>query len=79
MSDPISKDIFGSAADPIVAMLLAGEADTVYEAEEKYLNEHIPDVIRLVESGLPDEEFRNHPLIVMLLAHGSRDWEDSLA
>jgi hypothetical protein len=72
-------DITMYADDPIVAMLLRGEADTVHEAEEKYLDEHLADVVRLVDSPLSDDEFRNHPLIIMLLSHGSRDWEDSVA
>jgi hypothetical protein len=79
MSEPAPDDIAGITDDPIVAMLLRGEADTVSEAEEKYLDAHIADVVRLVESPLSDDELRNHPLIVMLLSHGSRDWEDSLA
>jgi hypothetical protein len=59
-------------------MLLLGAAQTVSEAEEAYLDAHLREVIRLVESPLSDEEFRAHPLIVLLLSHGSRDWEDSL-
>jgi hypothetical protein len=64
-------------ADPIVQMLLSGEADAVAEAEEKYLDANLRLVIELVESPLSDEEFRAHPLIQLLLSHGSRDWEDS--
>jgi hypothetical protein len=65
-------------SDPIVKMLLRGEAATVSEAEEKYLDANIRQVIALVESPMSDEAFRAHPLIVMLLSHGSREWEDSL-
>ena len=65
--------------DPIVQMLLRGEAETVSEAEEKYLNANLRQVIDLVESPLSDAEFRNHPLISLLLSHGSRDWEDSVS
>ena len=64
--------------DPIVEMLLAGEAQTASEAEELYLDRHIPDIIKLVESSLSDQDFRAHPLIMLLFAHGSRGWEDSL-
>jgi hypothetical protein len=64
--------------DPIVGMLLRGEASTVHEAEEKYLDAHLHEVVALAGSPLPDEEFRRHPLVMMLLAHGSRDFEDSL-
>jgi hypothetical protein len=59
-------------------MLLRGEADTCAEAEERYLDAHIQEIVELVMSPLPEEQFRRHPLIMMLFAHGSRDWEDSL-
>ncbi len=64
--------------DPIVELLLSERASTAYEAEEIYLDEHLKDVVALVESPLSDEEFRRHPLIMMLMAHGSRGYEDSL-
>ena len=64
--------------DPVAQILLAGEAATPSEAERKYLEDHLADVLRLVQSPLSDEEFRRHPLIVMLFSHGSRGWEDSL-
>ncbi len=65
-------------ADPVAQILLAGEASTPSEAERKYLENHLEDVLRLVESPLTEEEFRRHPLIAMLFSHGSRGWEDSL-
>jgi hypothetical protein len=64
--------------DPIVSLLLSGEASTVDAAEELYLDRHIDDVVTLVRSPLSDDEFRRHPLIALLLARGSRGWEDSL-
>lgn len=64
--------------DPIVEMLLRGEAANVHEAEEMYLDAHLHEVVELAESSLSDQEFRRNPLIAMLLAHGSRDSEDSL-
>ncbi|MBI4585343.1 MAG: hypothetical protein HY717_15115 [Planctomycetes bacterium] len=67
-----------SCEDPVADLLLKGEAATVAEAEELYLNTHLDEVIRLVESPLSDAEFRCHPLIQLLLARGSRAWEDSL-
>lgn len=57
--------------DAIMQMLLSGEAQTLYEAEEKYLDEHLRDVVALADSGMSDAEFGDHPLIVMLMAHGS--------
>ena len=64
--------------DPIVAMLLAGEAESVSEAEELYLDRHLAEVVTLVESSMSDREFREQLLIALLFAHGSRAWEDSL-
>jgi hypothetical protein len=64
--------------DPVARILLTNEAATASEAERRYLENHLDEVLRLVESPLSDREFRRHPLIVMLLAHGSRGWEDSL-
>jgi hypothetical protein len=64
--------------DPIAALILSGRAHTVDEAEELYLDEHLDEVVRLVESDLTDDEFRRHPLIALLFARGSRPLEDSL-
>ena len=64
--------------DPVVDLILAGRASTVDEAEELYLDEHLDEVVRLAESDLSDEEFRRHPLIMLLLARGSRPPEDAL-
>ena len=65
--------------DPVVEMLLREEASNPSEAEARYLDAHIEDIVELVKSSLTEEEFRRHPLIMMLFAHGSREWEDSLA
>lgn len=69
--------------DPVTALLLSGEAKTVHEAEEKFLNGNVEavcsKVLELVESDLSDEAFARHPLIMLLRGHGSRRWEDSLA
>jgi len=64
--------------DPIVQLLLSGRVETAWEAERLYLDEHIHEVVALVNSSLSDEEFRQHPLIAILLSHGSRGWEDSI-
>ena len=63
--------------DPVTQLLLDGEASTASEAEHLYLERHLDEVVRSVESPLTDEEFRLHPLIQALFAHGSRGWEDS--
>lgn len=70
-------DVDASTGDPVADLIVAGRAATVAEAEELYLDEHLDDVVRLVESDLSDAEFRRHPLIALLLARGSRTWEDS--
>jgi hypothetical protein len=62
----------------IDALLLSGRATTMAEAERLFLDAHLRDVAELAER-LSDEEFRRHELIRLLLAHGSRPWEDSLA
>ncbi len=64
--------------DPVIRFLLSGQARTLEEAEEMYLDASLPEVIRLLQSPLSDEELARHPLMVMLRAHGSRSWEDSL-
>lgn len=64
--------------DPIAQLLLNGEARTASEAERKYLESHLDEVLQLVRSPLSEEEFRRHPLIALLFSHGSRGWEDSL-
>jgi len=64
--------------DPGLHLLLTGQAQTVAEAEEIYLNASLPEVIRLLQGPLSDEELGQHPLLVMYRRHGSRGWEDSL-
>jgi hypothetical protein len=65
-------------SDPVCHLLLTGQAQTVAEAEELYLNASLPEVIRLLQSPLSDEELGRHPLLVLFRRHGSRGWEDSL-
>jgi hypothetical protein len=64
--------------DPVLRHLISGEAATLHEAEELYLNRSMPEILRLFDSDLPDEELVNHPLLVLLRSHGSRPWEESL-
>jgi hypothetical protein len=63
----------------VTELLLDGRATTCAEAEAMYLDAHLADVAALARSGLSDGEFRRHPLILLLMSHGSRGWEDSLA
>ena len=64
--------------DAVLHLLLTGQAGSVAEAEEMYLNASLPEVIRLLQSPLSNEELGRHPLLVMFRRHGSRGWEDSL-
>jgi hypothetical protein len=64
--------------DPIIHLLISGESATLHEAEELYLNRSMPEILRLIESTLSDEELVNHPLLMLLRSHGSRAWEESL-
>jgi hypothetical protein len=65
-------------SDPVAEMILSGEARTVDEAEELYLDRHLMEVVDLVRSPLSEAEFRRHPLIMLLMARGSRGHDDSL-
>ncbi len=71
-------DITHLSNDPVAQLLLSGKAETVREAEELYLDSCLPEVVRLLESGLSDEELGRHPLMQMLRSHGSRGWEESV-
>lgn len=64
--------------DPVVELLMSGRATTLGEAENLYLDEHLAEVVELVNGPLSDEEFRRHPLIQLLMAKGSRGFEDSV-
>ena len=62
----------------IVDLILAGRAATAAQAEEIYLAEHLAEVLALVAGPLSEKEFRDHALIRLLFARGSRTREDSL-
>jgi hypothetical protein len=64
--------------DPVLRLLWRGEARTVHEAEEQYLNASMPAILELLASDLSDSELCSHPLLVLLRVHGSRGREDSL-
>jgi hypothetical protein len=70
------EDLSHLTDDPVAQLLLSGKAQTVREAEELYLDSCLPEVLRLLESDLSDEELGRHPLMVMLRRHGSRGWEE---
>ena len=58
-------------------LLLSGRAKTASEAEEMFLDSHLPDLARLA-IDLDDHTFERHEAIRLLMAHGSRRWEDAL-
>ena len=64
--------------DPVVRLVLSGQAQTLDEAEEMYLDASMAEVLQLIGNKLADEQLSNHPLLALLRAHGSRGWEDSL-
>jgi hypothetical protein len=71
-------DLPGAIDDPVMVLLFQGQAETLHEAEELYINASLPEVVRLAASDLTNEQLAEHPLIQLLVAHGSRGWEDSL-
>jgi hypothetical protein len=68
----------GVTDDPVIQLLLCGEAQTLHEAEEKYLDAAIPEILELLRGPMDNDELRRHPLLNLVLAHGSRGWEDSI-
>ena len=64
--------------DPVIQLLYCGEAQTLHEAEEQYLDQALPEILSLIGSSLSNNELARHPLLHLILAHGSRSWEDSL-
>jgi hypothetical protein len=75
---PELEDIMHVSSDPVAQLLLRGTAETLREAEEIYLDACLPEVVRLLQSGLSDEELGRHPLMQMLRSHGSRGWEEAI-
>jgi len=75
---PDLEDITFVSSDPVAKLLLSGRAATLREAEELYLDSCLPEVVRLLQSGLSDEELGRHPLMQMLRSHGSRGWEEAI-
>ena len=75
---PELDDLTLVLSDPVAQLLLRDRAKTLREAEELYLDSCLPEVVRLLQSGLSDEELGRHPLMRMLRSHGSRGWEEAL-
>ena len=70
------------ANDPVLELLLTGQAATAQEAEALFLKHNVDlitrQVLELVASDLSEEALSLHPLAILLRGHGSRQWEDSL-
>ena len=64
--------------DPVLKLLLSGQARSLEEAEEAYLDASLPEFYALLNGPLSDEELEHHPLVSLLVSRGSRAWEDSL-
>ena len=75
---PELEEITRISSDPVSQILLRGGAETLREAEELYLDSCLPEVVRLLGSGISDDELGRHPLMRMLRSHGSRAWEEAL-
>src|SRR4051812_23303738 len=73
-SNMTSQSDMQSAIDEL---LLSGSASTMAEAESMFLDAHLVEIAGLAER-LTEEEFGSNELVRLLLAHGSRPWEDSL-
>lgn len=75
---PEPEDITRMSSDSVSQLLLRGKAKTLREAEELDLDTCLPEVVRLLQSGLSDEELGRHPLVQMLRSHGSREWDEAI-
>lgn len=47
--------------DPVIQLLLRGEAQTLHDAEEMYLNAAIPEILNLLTSPLTNDELAQAP------------------
>jgi hypothetical protein len=72
------EEILKATNDPVTRLLLSDSTLTLREAEERYLDACLPEVIQLLEAPLSEEELGRHPLMIMLRWHGSRGWEESV-
>jgi hypothetical protein len=54
--EPPGDPIPGVTDDPVIQLLLRGEAKSLYEAEEKYLDAALPEILALIGSPLTNEE-----------------------
>ena len=64
--------------DPVLQLILTGQARNLDEAEELYLDQSLPVVIHLIGSSQSNSEIEQHPLLRLLRSRGMRGREDSL-
>jgi hypothetical protein len=57
--------------DAVIWMVFTGAAESLWEAEEMYLDASLPEVYRLLGTDMSDDELANHPLFVLMREHGS--------
>jgi hypothetical protein len=76
--DDANTELSELANDPVLQLILQGEAKDLDEAEELYLDRSLPRIMELIGSPLSNEELERHPLMQLLLRRGMRSWEDSL-
>lgn len=58
-------------------LLLNGTATTMHDAEALFLDTHLNQISELVKQ-LDESMLMEHEAIKLLMAHGSRPWEDAL-
>jgi hypothetical protein len=61
----------------IDGLLLSGKAQTMWEAENQFLDAHLTQLAQLAME-LNESELREHEAVKLLLTHGSRRWEDAV-
>lgn len=74
MSDILSSETVHREIDEL---LLLGRATTASEAEQMWLDSHLPD-IAFLGLVLEEQEFVKHEAVKLLMSHGSRPFEDEL-
>ncbi len=77
-ADPTADELLAGVTDPVERLILSGRADTVYEAEELYLDSAFDEVSELLSGPMSDDQLGRHPLLVLYRAHGSPTREDGL-
>ncbi len=53
-----------------------GRAETVFDAEEMYLNEWLDEFVKLLDTPISNAELEVHPFTQLLLRHGMRSLKE---